>query len=383
MIDLHKSVDITLRKMKKNVKIYVGKCIARLSQIYARGGRGMPKRKTVIIAFIAVIVLLLMVFILRQMIFYNQEREEFANKEYNAVEDFETVQEVASYLDCENVEEVESTNTNFAKDIYLTFKYDLYTDGASNQNYFYSGALLFAQVEKYENIRLIDKSKQVVIAILGDKENKKIKKLYINGNDNYYGEQDTVEALENYAHVNISRMDIQSSVLKDLLDDKWQTKNVDFGTVESTFDGYDIYFDEGIEVKKVGTKVFNIVFTEKYIHPIINGITVNTPFEEIAEKIGTPNFGKVDYNLIGYKGEKIYIFFEKDRVSVYPIEQNTNEQQFLTLVDNFRNTADMRTFTSALTDLWPDYDKYEYDSNYVELVYTLKGVKFEYNMRKG
>ena len=342
----------------------------------------MPKRKTIIIGFIVVVVLIAMVLILRQFIFYSQEREEFENKVYNALGDFKTVKEVASYLECEDVKEVNSTNENFEKDIYLSFKFNLYTEGASNQDYFYSAALLFAEVENYENIRLIDNGKQIVIAILGDKKNRKISRLYINGSENYYGEQDTLEALENYTQINISRMDIQSEVLKDLISEDWQTRNVDFGTQESTFDGYDIYFDEGIEVRRIGKKVFNVVFTEKYAYPIVNGIVVNTPFEEVAEKLGTPEFGKVNYNLIGYRGDNIYVFFEKDRVSVYPVEKNLNEQQFLTLVDNFRNTLDVRSFVNGMTDLWPDYDKYDYDSDHVELVYTLKGVKFEYNTQR-
>ncbi len=33
------------------------------------------------------------------------------------------------------------------------------------------------------------------------------------------------------------------------------------------------------------------------------------------------------------------------------------------------------TFIYELTDIWPDYDIYNNDNNYVELYYTLKGVK--------
>ena len=43
------------------------------------------------------------------------------------------------------------------------------------------------------------------------------------------------------------------------------------------------------------------------------------------------------------------------------------------------NKKNMNEFLDKLTDLWPDYDKYEYDSNYVEIWYTLKGVKIQYN----
>lgn len=340
----------------------------------------MPKRKTIKIIFIVAIIFLVMAFALRQILMYTQEQAEFQNKTYDTLQDFETVQEVANYLDCEYIKEEESKNEKYETDIYLKFKYDLYTEGASNQDYFYRSAILFAQVTGYSNIRLIDDSKDLVIAIIGDKANKKILKLYINGNDNYYGEADTIKALDNYKDTNISKLEIQASIINDLIKNDWEAKKVDFGTQESTLDKYDIYFDEGLDVKKIGTKVFNIVFREKYGKEVVNGIKVGTDLQEVVNILGDPSFGGVDRYLLGYKGEKMYIFFTEQTISVYPVQANSNEQQLLTLIEKFRQDLDLKAFISSITDLWPDYDKYEYDSNYVNLTYTLRGVQFKFNV---
>lgn len=340
----------------------------------------MPKRRTIKIIFVITILLLVLIFVAREIVMYNNQRSEFENKTYDTLADFQTIEDVVRYMDCEFIRTEEPNTDSFDIDIYLKFKYDLYTDGASNQEYYYRAVVLFAQVTGYKNIRLIDPSKELVVAILGDTKLQEIVKLYINGKENYYGEQDTITALENYKETNMSRMEIKSSILKDLINNEWQASKVDFGTQESTLDGYDIYFDEGIEIKKVGKKVFNIVFTEKYADEIVNGIKVGTDSKEIENNLGKPAFGQNNSRVFGYKGEKIYIFFEKNRVSVYPVDQNEKEHELLTIIEEFRESRNVKKFVSAITDIWPDYDKYEYDADYVDLEYTLRGVKFQFNM---
>lgn len=340
----------------------------------------MPKRKTLIIMFCIVVLFVLAILVLRQIIIYNQQQAEFENKVYDVLDDFETVQEVAKYLDCEYIKEIDSPNETFKKDIYVKFKHDLYTEGASNQEYYYSAAILFAQVTQYQNIRLIDDSRELLIAILGDSEKEVITKLYINGKENYYGEQDTIQALENYKTSNVSRIEIQAQILKDLINNNWDVRDIDFGTQESNYDGYEVYFDEGIEIKKVGTKIFNIVFTDKYKEAIVNDITVNADISEVSNILGTPIFGKIEMGMLGYKGEKLYIFFEKNRISVYPVDKNEREQDLLRLMEEFRQSRDVKKFINSITDIWPEYDKYEYDEEYVDLEYTLKGIKFQFNV---
>lgn len=342
----------------------------------------MLKRSTLKLVFIIAVILIVLILGLRELIIYNQQRAEYEEKTYDSLADFSTVQEVAEYMDCEYIKEILSPNESFDLDIYLKFKYNLYTDGASNEEYFYRAAVLFAQVTGYKKVRLIDDSKELVIAIIGNSEAKKIIKLYINGNDNYYGNKDTIKALENYKQANITRIEVQSEILKNLIKKEWKTKEMDFGSQETTYDGYDIYFEEGLEVKKIGTKVFNIVLTDKYEENIINDIKTDTSFEDIVKKLGDPTYGNVNGSIIGYKSENMYIFFEKNRVSIYPLEKMGEEQAFLTLLESFRETADVKVFVSGVTDLWPNYDVYNYNEDTVDLQYSLKGIKIEINTQR-
>ena len=177
----------------------------------------------------------------------------------------------------------------------------------------------------------------------------------------------------------ITKLDIQAKEIQELINQKWVTRNFKIGTKESTFDGYDIYFDEGYEIKTIIGKTFNIVFTQNYSGNILKGIKVNTSFEDIIKNLGNPTFGEVTGNIIGYKGEDIYIFFSDKEVSVYRIDKEDSKNEFILLLNKFEKDGDVWELGNSLTDFWPDYDSYNYDTNYVELTYTLKGIKLQYN----
>lgn len=340
----------------------------------------MPRRKTIKIVLIVILILILVIIAVRALILYNEKQSQFEEKRYDTPADFYTVEEVARYMDCEYIREEEPKNESYDLDIYLKFKYDLYTDGASNKDYFYRAIVLFTQVTEYQNIRLIDEERDILIAIYGDPKEKKISRLFINGKENYFGETDTLKELDKYASAATIRIDVNSPLLQDIIKNDWDTTKVNLGTQESTLDEYEIYFDEGYRVKKRATTIFNIEFTDKYTEPVVNNIKVGTSFEEIQNQMGTPAFGGTEYNFIGYMSYNLYVFFWKDRISVYKVDSMTDEQQFLTLFQKFRQDLDLRSFVNALTDMWPDYSEYAYDTDYLHLTYILKGIEIKVNI---
>ena len=337
----------------------------------------MPKRKTIKIVLIVILILILIIIAVRALVLYNERQSQFEDKRYDTPADFYTVEEVARYMDCEYIREEEPKNESYDLDIYLKFKYDLYTDGASNKDYFYRAIVLFAQVTEYQNIRLIDEERDILIAIYGDPEEEKISKLYINGKENYFGETDTLKELDKYTSAATVRIDVNSPLLQDIIKNDWDTTKVNLGSQESSLDEYEIYFDEGYRVKKRATTIFNIEFTDKYTQPVVNDITVGTSFENIQNQMGTPAFGGAEYNFIGYMSYNLYVFFWEDRISVYKVDSMTDEQQFLTLFQKFRQDLDLRSFVNELTDMWPDYSEYEYDTDYLHLTYILKGIELK------
>ena len=82
----------------------------------------------------------------------------------------------------------------------------------------------------------------------------------------------------------------------------------------------------------------------------------------------------------GYKGKDFYIFFSENEISVYPIEKSDSSNTFSDLLATFNRKLDVKSFVSSVTDLWPDYDEYYYDSNFVSLLYSIRGIKIQFNI---
>lgn len=340
----------------------------------------MPKKKNIKKILIISILLLVVILAVRQLVVDVIERNSIEEKEYNSISDFSSIEEIAKYTGCTYIKEEKSTGDKYDIDIYLKFKYPLYTDEVSNEEYYYRLIALMVEFENYQNIRLIDEENDIVIAVECDKENKEIKTLLINGDSNYYGTQENLKELKKYAELNTTKLKIQSKIINELINKSWEYNQMNFGTKESQYDGYEIYFDEGIEVKKAGKKVLNIVFTEKYGDSVVNDLKVSNTKDEIMNKLGDPTFKNDRLSLIGYKGEKIYAFFSDNRISIYPVEKDYEDIQFASLINEFIENKDFKTFTDKLTDIWPNYDYYDYGDDYTDISYITRGFKFQYNV---
>lgn len=346
----------------------------------------MPKKKNVKKILIIVVILFALILGVRELALNAIERAKLENKTYTSISDFTSVKEIAKYMGCTYIKEEPSTGEKYDMDIYLKFKYPLYTDEVSNEDYYYKMIALMLEYLNYQNIRLIDQENDIVIAVECDKENKEIENLLINGEDNYFGTQENLKQIQKYQQLNVSELEIQAQEIKDLISSNWITSQVNFGTKESTFNNYDIYFDEGVEVKTISKKVFNIVFTEKYSNPVVNGIKVNTSFNEIKNILGEPTFNHSNYienkqkdiGYIGYKGKDIYVFFSENEISIYRVETIDTSTGLADAIANFNNNTETRSFISAITDMWPDYDLYGYDDDNLMLKYTLRGIKIAF-----
>ena len=259
--------------------------------------------------------------------------------------------------------------------VYLSFNYDLFTGTISNEFYFNNIAKVLAQFLDYKTFEMIDEERNITIRIYCEKPN--INGVLINGDPNYYLNQETKNN-KTKQQVEITRFTIQSPELQTLIDGGWDESKVDWGTKESTCDKYQIYFDEGIKYKVVARNVYNVIFTERYQGRVAGGLTVTSSPEAVISALGNPTLVK-DEDLYGYISEDSYLFFDfaNSEISVYPVvkiseEDENNIKEF---IKELNNTSDVRQFATKLTGLWLDYDRYEYDSDYVDLRYTLKGVR--------
>lgn len=330
----------------------------------------MSKKKKIVIGILILFIIVLLIYLT---IRYLQ------GLTYDPEKPYQTIKEAVEALGHTYLKEETSTEEGFSKDIYLNFSVDLYTEENSNEKIYNDLIYTIARVEKYKSFRLIDPEKETVIAVLANEQEKKLVRIYINGDDNYFGRHRSMATIEEYKETPTTEFIVQSQIIQELIRTNWST-NVNLGTEEEKREDYRIYLNEGLEVKKVDNKVFNIVFTENHANTLVNGIKVGETIDTVISILGTPTFGSKNEGLVGYKGEQFYIFFMEKEISVYPVLKNYETEEFMQLVTTYTEEGNASNFVNEVTGLWSDYDLYEHDTNYVKLRYTLKGIEIQFNI---
>lgn len=292
-----------------------------------------------------------------------------ANLHYD-LNEYQSLEELLSAYGCTYISEV---STNELLKITVKFDRDLYTNQTSNEDYFMAIIQVVAQYENYKSFELLDESRNIDIVVTC--ENSSIIQIEINGDKNYYLNQDS-KLNSKKDSANITDFTIDSSELLSLINNAWNPTGLNLGTKDSSCNDYEIYFDEGFKYKVAGRTIYNIIFTQKYNGSIVSGLNASSTAEEIEETLGEPTF---TYNsiLYGYIGENNYVFFDltNKEVSIYPVVTLDNEDKFIELINQMNESLDIKQFSMDLISLWTDYDIYDYDSNYVDLQYTLRGIK--------
>ena len=330
----------------------------------------MSKKKKIVIGILILFIIVLLIYLT---IRYLQ------GLTYDPEKPYQTIKEAVEALGHTYLKEETSTEEGFSKDIYLNFSVDLYTEENSNEKIYNDLIYILARVEKYKSFRLIDPEKETVIAVLANEKEKKLVRIYINGDDNYFGRHRSMATIEEYKETPTTEFIVQSQIIQELIRTNWST-NINLETEEEKREDYRIYLDEGLEVKKVDNKVFNIVFTENHANTLVNGIKVGETIDTVISILGTPTFGSKNEGLVGYKGEQFYIFFMEKGISVYPVLKNYETEEFMQLVTTYTEEGNASNFVNEVTGLWSDYDLYEHDTNYVKLRYTLKGIEIQFNI---
>ena len=344
--------------------------------------------KKIIIIFTLIVLLFLITIILVK---YNQklkqqrlwEQNVERVKKYTAITDFQNMEEVSAYLNCKFIKQQDSERENIAYDIFMELPVNFENETTENKNFIENLIQFSAYVLKYKNFVILDEKNNTSLVVLCNEEKQIVSTYYINNIENYFDIIENKENIGNFKTTQTSQMDITSQELEQLIENNWQLNKIDLGTKESFYRNYDIYFDEGIQIRKVNGKVFNIVFTDKYQNTIVNNLNANSTIDEIKNNLGKPQFE--NGNLIGYKGDKLYVFFCDNQVSVYRIEEYETEKIAEIIENKSSENSNEKVFVDEIRNIWKDYDIYIYDENYVKLQYTLKGlcIKYDSTTKKG
>lgn len=334
------------------------------------------RKKLGIIVAILMLALFVLLLILQYVVNENRRREQLM-----ATGNFSSIEEILEYYGCQFLKIKNSTETDFSVDIYTKFKYDLYEGEKSNEEFYQNVIHGIAKFLNYTNFRIFDadkdKQEKIEIQVIGD--GNKIKTIYINGREDYFIYKDSQINLSKYKEMEITELSIQAPELINCIQNGWSIET-NFGTRETIFQDYYVYFDEGIKTRKISGKLYNIIFTKNYVKPIVNGFTVGEKRDIIERELGNPMFKNEDESIIGYKSKDVYIFFGKDEISVYRNIAEEGFDEFFKLVDQLlEDECTLLEFMNELTYIWPDYEEYTYNSETVFLSYPNKGIDIKTN----
>ena len=295
---------------------------------------------------------------------------------------YDSIIELFEYYECEYISTVLANEDGYKEMYNVKLRLPPSEGNIVNEDFYMSLLNDVALYSNYSNFIINDESQNLKVKVKC--ENGQILKVIINGIEDYFKYKKQELAEHKYVEIKKSEFIVNSEYITNAISNGWNSSQ-EFGTKESTFNGYDIYFDEGIEVRKIQGKIYNIVFTKNYKNEIVNGLTTLDSHQNVRLKLGEPVFEDVINNIIGYKGNDFYIFFGNNEVSIYRNE-SVDVSGLMALIDKYKvDELNLLEFMNELTYLWPDYNEYEYDSSTVYISYALKGfeIKINYNNERG
>lgn len=324
------------------------------------------------------LIILLIIFIILLMIIGSREINRQNTPIYSTIEEMPDVETLINQMYGKYIKMEDSQNEKYYKDIYVDLKYGLYEGEESKENFYNSLITTVAQKMNYDNVRVIDEEKQIELKIVCDKENGQLIGSYINGDTNFFGHYESQKALANYKKMKITELNIESAEINTLIQNGWDKNKISIGEPENQVDEYIEYADFGINIYEIDEKVFNLIFDDRYEGTVVNGIKVGDSFNTIISKLGAPTFGSADDFYIGYKGEDLYVFFNENQISIYPVEKEV--KSISELIEKYEEDSSIKKLVSGATDIWENYAEYYYNEYVVNLSYPLAGIKFQFGV---
>lgn len=349
----------------------------------------MKKEKDIKKIIVILAILLIIVLVITYYIFSKNEREKnkeeyYASKEYNSKEDFNTVEEVLVFKGIKFIKQTKSSDDKYNADIYVELNKPLYNEEEDNEQFYTNMIVLLAYVQKYTNFRIIDEGKATVLSVFCDSKQQTVTAIAVNGTTNYWDIKRRETTIAQMQMINNTKLNIQSDEINKLIKNDWKRSKLELDVQKNKTGNYEIFTEKGIELRTVYKKVFNIVFTKKYNKSVVNNIKPGTNLDEIVNALGEPVYGSSNIGIMGYKSNDIYIFFTQEDISVYRVEKEyQNLEDIFTLIEKFERDKNIKDFVNGITDVWPDYDIYDWGTNYIDLRYTLKGIKIQFNVSNG
>ena len=240
-----------------------------------------------------------------------------------------------------------------------------------------------ASANSWWDFELIDKTKDARIIVTCDRQFDMVDEVMINGDRNYFIRLSQKKALENYSFIKPLDIKNPGKLLRLLLDGAWIRERLigEFGEGDSSFDGYDIYYDRGISIKWSGDRINNIVLNSRYKDAVLKGIDFRDGRKDVVRLLGMPQFEDTGEELFGYKAAGFYIFFKGmerlKEISIYSRNTDYGRDSLKEILGKYGEVPDKVDLNSLVEDLktrWPEYDLYYSERGGLGISYDSIGV---------
>ena len=114
-----------------------------------------------------------------------------------------------------------------------------------------------------------------------------------------------------------------------------------------------------------------------YDKPIVNDIKITDDMQTVISKLGEESRKYINSkDSIMLEDDRIYLLLDiKNHIGYVYFKRDAQISKFMEYVDKYLKDRDIKSFVNSMTETYKEYDKFEYNSRKVHLVYSTLGIE--------
>ena len=114
-----------------------------------------------------------------------------------------------------------------------------------------------------------------------------------------------------------------------------------------------------------------------YDKPIVNDIKITDDMQTVISKLGEESRKYINSkDSIILEDNRIYLLLDmKNHIGYVYFKRDAQISKFMEYVDKYLKDRDLKSFVNSMTETYKEYDKFEYNSRKVHLVYSTLGIE--------
>ena len=114
-----------------------------------------------------------------------------------------------------------------------------------------------------------------------------------------------------------------------------------------------------------------------YDKPIVNDIKITDDMQTVISKLGEESRKYINSkDSIILEDDRIYLLLDmKNHIGYVYFKRDAQISKFMECVDKYLKDRDLKSFVNSMTETYKEYDRFEYNSRKVHLVYSTLGIE--------